>query len=138
MARAEALAILESGEFDQLIGRPETPEVEFKGEPYQLDRETQRFELAKDVSAMANAAGGVIIFRAQTFGWFWRQAVRLFRGRGRPDPPLSHQGSARPSVAPRQAERSSVHESGELQRGPSRPADVAGYDGWATAARIAA
>ena len=45
MTRAEALAILENGEFDQLVGRPETLEVEFKGEPYQLDRESQKFDV---------------------------------------------------------------------------------------------
>jgi hypothetical protein len=66
VTREETLAVLQSGELEQLIGRPETLEVEFKGEPYQLDRESQKFELAKDVSAMANAAGGVIIIGAQT------------------------------------------------------------------------
>jgi hypothetical protein len=66
MTRAEALAILESGDFDPLLHTPETLEIEFKGEPYQLDRDSQKFELAKDVSALANAAGGVIIIGAQT------------------------------------------------------------------------
>jgi len=67
MTRAEALAILESGDFEQLIGAAETLEVEFKGEPYRIEeRDSQKFELAKDVSALANGAGGVIIIGAQT------------------------------------------------------------------------
>ena len=67
MTRAEALAILESGDFDRLVDVPETLEVEFKGQPYRVDeRDSQKFELAKDVSAFANASGGVIIIGAQT------------------------------------------------------------------------
>jgi hypothetical protein len=66
MTRAEALAILDGGDFEQLIGAPESLEVEFKSEPYRLDQEGQRFELAKDVSALANAAGGVIVIGVRT------------------------------------------------------------------------
>lgn len=66
MTRAEVLAILEGGDFDRFIGAPETGEVEFKGEPYQLDHDGQRFELAKDASAFANAAGGVLVIGART------------------------------------------------------------------------
>jgi Putative DNA-binding domain len=66
MTRAEALAILGGGDFDQFVGAPESLEVEFKGEPYRLDQEGQKFELAKDVSALANAAGGVIVIGART------------------------------------------------------------------------
>jgi hypothetical protein len=67
MTRAEALEILGSGDFEQFVGAQETLEVEFKGEPYRVaDRDSQKFELAKDVSAFANAAGGVIIIGAQT------------------------------------------------------------------------
>jgi hypothetical protein len=56
MTRDQALAILANGDFDQLIGAPESLEVEFKSEPY-VEQESQKFELAKDVSALANAAG---------------------------------------------------------------------------------
>jgi predicted HTH transcriptional regulator len=57
MTRDQALAILANGDFDQLIGAPESLEVEFKSEPYRVEQESQKFELAKDVSALANAAG---------------------------------------------------------------------------------
>ena len=66
MTRTEALAILESGNFDSFVGVPETLEVEFKDQPYQLDHDNQKFELAKDVSAFANAAGGVLVIGART------------------------------------------------------------------------
>jgi hypothetical protein len=66
MTRTEALAILGSGDFDQFLGAPESLEVEFKGEPYRLEHESQKFELAKDVSALANAKGGVIVIGART------------------------------------------------------------------------
>src|SRR5947207_2223313 len=67
MTRAEVLAVLESGEFTPLVGIEETLEVEFKGEPYRVDdRDSQKFELAKDVSAFANAVGGVIVIGART------------------------------------------------------------------------
>ena len=58
MTRDEILAVLEDGAFERLKGSPENLEVEFKREPYRLDQENQKFELAKDVSALANAAGG--------------------------------------------------------------------------------
>jgi hypothetical protein len=67
MTRAEVLVVLESGDFDEFVGALEALEVEFKGEPYRVDdRDSQKFELAKDVSAFANAFGGVIIIGAQT------------------------------------------------------------------------
>lgn len=66
MTRAEALAILEGGDFEQFVGTPEMLEVEFKREPYRVDDDSQRFELAKDVSALANASGGVVIIGVQT------------------------------------------------------------------------
>lgn len=67
MTRAEVLAVLASGNFDPLVGLAETIDVEFKGQPYQVtDHDSQKFELAKDVSALANASGGVIIIGVQT------------------------------------------------------------------------
>ncbi len=49
-----------------LIGQPEAVWLEFKTSPYQLSDERQKFELAKDVSAMANADGGVILMGVET------------------------------------------------------------------------
>ena len=66
MTREEALEILMSGEFDQFVGVRESIEVEFKREPYRLEQDDQKFELAKDASAMANAAGGVIVIGVRT------------------------------------------------------------------------
>jgi hypothetical protein len=66
VTRDEALTILASGDFEPFIGAPESLEVEFKGEPYQVENESQKFELAKDVSALANTAGGVIVIGART------------------------------------------------------------------------
>lgn len=67
MTRAEVLDVLANGDFDPLVGLDETIDVEFKGAPYQVaDRDSQKFELAKDVSALANASGGVIVIGVQT------------------------------------------------------------------------
>jgi hypothetical protein len=51
MTRTEALAILAGGDFDPFIGEPESLEVEFKGEPYRLDQEGQKFELKRRARA---------------------------------------------------------------------------------------
>jgi predicted HTH transcriptional regulator len=67
MTRAEVLDVLATGTFDPLVGLAETIDVEFKGQPYQIaDHDSQKFELAKDVSALANASGGVIVIGVQT------------------------------------------------------------------------
>jgi hypothetical protein len=62
----EIIAILESGSFDGLIGVVEDDHFECKAEPYRLEEEHQKLELAKDVSALANAHGGIILIGAQT------------------------------------------------------------------------
>src|ERR1700693_126307 len=58
---AEIISILESGDFDRLIGGVENEHLECKREPYKLDQEIEKMELAKDISALANADGGVIL-----------------------------------------------------------------------------
>jgi hypothetical protein len=68
MNRVEALVILNGGDFVPLIGVREDLELEFKRQPYQLDAEGGKFELAKDICAMANARGGVIVLGVQTEG----------------------------------------------------------------------
>jgi hypothetical protein len=52
------------------VGTAEGEDVEFKESPYQLDQPRQRWELAKDVAALANHRGGVI-----TFGFRTQRAV---------------------------------------------------------------
>lgn len=49
-----------------LVGQPESTWLEAKRKPYRLEREEQRIEMAKDVAALANAAGGLIVFGFST------------------------------------------------------------------------
>lgn len=63
---AEVLNILERGEFAEIIGTVEDKELEFKGSPYNLAQEFAKLELAKDVTALGNAAGGLIVLGFRT------------------------------------------------------------------------
>lgn len=54
------------GQFDALIGLPESEWLEAKPSPYVLDTTKQKLELAKDVSALANAVGGVLVLGFDT------------------------------------------------------------------------
>jgi hypothetical protein len=60
------MTILQTGEFDRLIGAVEDDQFECKSAPYQLDNERDKLELAKDVSALANSVGGVLLIGVQT------------------------------------------------------------------------
>lgn len=62
-ALAAALAAHRAGD---LLGTAEAGWVELKRQPYDLDRPAGKFELAKDVAAMANANGGVIVIGVAT------------------------------------------------------------------------
>lgn len=63
----ELVTILDSGEFDKLIGLAEDQILEVKGPaPYDLKMAGGRFELAKDVSAFANADGGHLLIGLET------------------------------------------------------------------------
>jgi hypothetical protein len=61
MTPAEIIAILESGDFDALLGEFESDCLECKSQPYRLQTDEQKLELAKDISALANASGGLIL-----------------------------------------------------------------------------
>jgi schlafen family protein len=63
---AEISAILRSGDFDRFLDGLEDEHLECKAAPYQLDQERGKMEFAKDVSALANADGGIILIGAQT------------------------------------------------------------------------
>jgi hypothetical protein len=63
---AEARTILTSHNYCAFLDTVETVHLEFKGEPYRLDHELQKQELAKDVSALANARGGAILIGFKT------------------------------------------------------------------------
>lgn len=71
VAPEEVREVLGRRAFAELIGVVEDEHVECKQMPYQLNSEAGKYELAKDVSAFANAAGGVILIGFRT---------------GRPDP----------------------------------------------------
>jgi len=62
----EVREILDSGNFDGLIGVVEDEKIECKAELYQLKENHQKQELAKDVAGLANAGGGVILIGART------------------------------------------------------------------------
>jgi len=63
----EILRLLDAGDFDALIGAVETAEVDFKRSPYRLNEASEAFELAKDVTALANTeTGGIIVVGFQT------------------------------------------------------------------------
>lgn len=62
----EAISILTSGDFAKLEGVIEDTQIEFKATPYQLDQESAKHELAKDVSALANSHGGIILIGFRT------------------------------------------------------------------------
>jgi len=66
LTRDHLQTILESGNFDDLIGAVENNWLECKAAPYRVKEEHQKQELAKDVSALANASGGVILIGLKT------------------------------------------------------------------------
>jgi hypothetical protein len=62
----EIQEIVRSSTPERLLGARETEQVDFKRVPYRLEEDRQKFELAKDVSALANASGGVLVLGVQT------------------------------------------------------------------------
>src|SRR5579863_4430710 len=66
MDKQELADKLAAKEFEALIGVAESVWLDAKKSPYMLDTPKQKLELAKDVTAMANAAGGVIVIGFDT------------------------------------------------------------------------
>lgn len=66
--KQELEEILNSGNFDLLIRKYENEWFDCKKEPYQLDNEKNKHELAKDISSFANIDGGYILIGAKTQG----------------------------------------------------------------------
>lgn len=64
--RIEISEILESQEFEKLIGEFENEFLECKSQPYRLDTNKSKRELGKDVSSMANSEGGYILIGVKT------------------------------------------------------------------------
>ena len=61
-----AKAILDSGKFEELIGTKESWDIEYKSESWAPTNAEDRFELAKDVAAMANTSLGMIVVGIST------------------------------------------------------------------------
>jgi hypothetical protein len=53
-------------DFQSFLDVVESEHLEFKSEPYRLDQDLQKQELAKDISALANAGGGAILLGFKT------------------------------------------------------------------------
>ncbi len=66
LSNDEVLTLVKSGNHSGLIGLVEREELEFKKAPYRLEEDRQKNELAKGVTALANAAGGLILIGART------------------------------------------------------------------------
>jgi hypothetical protein len=66
LSRDTTKRLLDAGLSEALVGQPEGEWLDAKRAPYRLDEESQEFELAKDVAALANADGGLIIIGMKT------------------------------------------------------------------------
>jgi len=66
LSSQEVLAMLSSGSFKGFIGAVENDHFECKRTPYRLQTDHEKQELAKDVSAFANAGGGVLVIGLAT------------------------------------------------------------------------
>jgi hypothetical protein len=62
----EIRTILKEARFSDLLGIAESYNFECKSQPYDLQQPKQQHELAKDVSALANSEGGLIIVGLKT------------------------------------------------------------------------
>jgi len=76
----EILNALKSGNLGSLIGGLECEYLECKSAPYRLSEDAEKMEFAKDISALANADGGVILLGASTEQdlTFRGEAIRSF------------------------------------------------------------
>ncbi len=61
-----ARTILDSGEFEMLIGTRESWDLEYKSELWKLTEAEEQFEFAKDIAAMANSTLGIIVIGLST------------------------------------------------------------------------
>ncbi|HEY4266850.1 MAG TPA: hypothetical protein VGM94_01540 [Galbitalea sp.] len=61
-----AINVIEAGYPEALIGLAENEWLEAKSQPWNLDADYGKIELAQDVASLANAAGGLIVLGART------------------------------------------------------------------------
>ena len=60
------IELLRDGNSKALIGSFENEWIECKRQPYDIDKDEQKLELAKDVSGLANASGGLLLIGLST------------------------------------------------------------------------
>jgi len=66
MDRKKLENIITISDFEQLIGEVENDWFECKSQPYQLEKDKDKRELAKDVTSLANIQGGYILIGIKT------------------------------------------------------------------------
>lgn len=62
----EVEALLDAGDEAALLGESETEHLDFKEQPYVLNTDKGKWELAKDVAALANSGGGCLVIGVST------------------------------------------------------------------------
>lgn len=65
-SKDEIIELLRAGNFEALIGEFESDWLECKRQPYALDSDVQKVEIAKDVASLANANGGLLLIGLST------------------------------------------------------------------------
>ena len=60
-SQAGLIEALARGDHDAVLGTPESHWVDFKRDPYRLETPKDQWELAKDVAAMAETRGGIVV-----------------------------------------------------------------------------
>lgn len=66
MTADEVVERLDAGDAAAVVGEPETAHLDFKEQPYILSTDKGRWELAKDVAALANSGGGCLVIGVAT------------------------------------------------------------------------
>lgn len=66
MTPDEVVERLGAGDDAAVVGEPETAHLDFKEQPYILSADKGRWELAKDVAALANSGGGCLVIGVAT------------------------------------------------------------------------
>lgn len=66
LSREDLDALLAVRDFDKLIGQVETVWFDAKDQPYDIETDAGKRELAKDVASFANSSGGLIVVGART------------------------------------------------------------------------
>jgi hypothetical protein len=66
LSRKNFDALLVARDFDKLLGEVETAWFDAKDQPYDIDTDTGKRELARDVVAFANSGGGILVIGLRT------------------------------------------------------------------------